>query len=220
MKKDLIIFDCDGTLVNSEMLYNTITSELLTEMGFSEYTPLRCVELFGGQSWSTIKTILEDKHGAAIPRDLVDRYIQIASVRMDKDLIAADGAEDVICTLKDSHSICVASNGERGNVLKSLNMTGLMPYFHEDHVFTKIQVPRPKPAPDLFLFTAEQMGFEPEQCLIIEDSPTGVRAAVAAGITVIGYTGCAHDRAVQADMLDNAGANIITDNLIHILQHV
>jgi len=220
MKKNLIIFDCDGTLVNSETLYNTITSELLTEMGFEEYTPIRCIELFAGQSWSTIKGILEEKHGASIPRDLVDRYIQTANVRMDRDLVAAHGAMDVLKILKNTHSLCVASNGERGNVLKSLNMTKLMAYFDEESVFTKIQVERPKPAPDLFLFSAKQMKFEPEQCLIIEDSAAGVEAAVAAGISVIGYTGCSHDKKWQYELLKTAGATHITDDLIHILDHV
>ena len=220
MKKNLVIFDCDGTLVNSEALYNTITSELLTEMGLVEYTPLRCIELFAGQSWGTIKTILHDKHGAQIPRDLVDRYIQIANSRIDQNLLAADGASEVLEALKPNHSICVASNGERGNVLKSLTGTGLMPYFDEDRVFTKIQVKHPKPAPDLFLFTIEKMGFAAEQSLIIEDSPVGVRAAVAAGIDVIGYTGCAHDQKRQAEMLKDAGAEYVTDQFIHILDHI
>ena len=217
---DLIIFDCDGTLVDSETLYNSITSELLTEMGFAEYTTTRCIELFAGQSWSTIKAILEDKHGAQIPKDLVERYIQTANSRMDNELKAAPDAHDMLEEIKQERSICVASNGERGNVLKSLRMTGLMPHFDEAHIFTKIQVERPKPAPDLFLFTAAQMGFDPAQCLVIEDSPAGVEAAVAADMRVIGYTGCAHDTDHQADLLKSAGAQSITDRLIHITSHL
>ena len=79
---DLIIFDCDGTLVDSETLYNTITSELLIELGFPEYTPERCIELFAGQAWSTIKKTLEDKHGDIIPHDIIARYIQTANGRI------------------------------------------------------------------------------------------------------------------------------------------
>lgn len=219
MKHSLIIFDCDGTLVDSEVLYNTITSELLTEMGFDEYTPQQCIELFAGQAWSTIKATLEEKHGQAIPRDIVERYIKTANGRMDTDLRAPENAHHVVETLKGTHGICVASNGERNNVIKSLHVTGLMDHFIEDHIFTKIQVEKPKPAPDLFLFTAEQMKAEPSQCLIIEDSPAGVVAAVAADIPVIGFTGCAHDKERQAGLLRDAGARIITDQLIHILDH-
>ncbi|MFK7839903.1 MAG: HAD family hydrolase [Bdellovibrionales bacterium] len=217
MRKELIIFDCDGTLVNSELLYNTITSDLLNELGFKEYTPQRCIELFAGQSWSTIKAKLEEMHGAVIPEDIVSRYIKIANDRMEKDLEAAPHALDVVGQLSVTHTLCVASNGERGNVIKSLSMTGLIAFFQDDHIFTKIQVPRPKPAPDLFLFTTQEMGFEPSQCIVIEDSPAGVEAAVAAGIDVIAYTGCAHDHDAQAELLRDAGASVVVNCLTDII---
>lgn len=217
---DLIIFDCDGTLVDSETLYNTITSELLVGLGFNEYTPTRCIELFAGQAWSTIKKTLEDKHGDIIPRDIIDLYIKTANGRMDHDLRTTEGAYEVVKQIKEERAICVASNGERNNVFKSLQVTGLMDLFQEDHIFTKIQVERPKPAPDLFLFTAEQMAFDPSQCLVIEDSPAGVEAAIAANMRVIGYTGAAHDQNRQAELLENAGAQEITNKLIHILDRI
>ena len=220
MEHSLIIFDCDGTLVDSETLYNTITSELLVGLGFPEYTPERCIELFAGQAWSTIKKTLENKHGDIIPSDIIERYIKIANGRMDTDLKTPNDAHNVVKTLKQDRAICVASNGERNNVIKSLDVTGLKSFFPDEHIFTKIQVPRPKPAPDLFLFAAEQMGFAPSECLIIEDSPAGVAAAVAAGMNVIGFTGCSHDQENQESLLRNAGATQITNQLIHILNHV
>lgn len=220
MTHDLIIFDCDGTLVDSEYLYNAITAELLNGLGFDEYTPELCIELFAGQAWSMIKTTLEEKHGQAIPRDIVDLYIKTANSRMDTDLQAPDHAHHVLETLSaEGKAVCVASNGERNNVIKSLNVTGLFGFFDESRIFTKIQVERPKPAPDLFLFTAEQMGFTPAQCLVIEDSPTGVRAAKAAGMSAIGFTGTAHDQEKQGEALKTAGADVVTDTLIHIPEH-
>ena len=219
MSSSLIIFDCDGTLVDSELLYNTITSELLTEMGFDAYTPERCIELFAGQSWSTIKSILEEAHGDIIPPDIIERYIRTANGRMD-DVEAPDDAHHVVRTIKDNHSVCVASNGERNNVIKSLTVTGLIEFFPDEHIFTKILVERPKPAPDLFLHTAEQLGFDIDQCLVIEDSTAGVHAAKAANMQVIGFTGASHDKAAQTKALEDAGADIITDRLIHILEHV
>lgn len=216
---ELVIFDCDGTLVDSELLYNTVTAELLNGLGFDEYTPELCIELFGGQSWGTIKAVLEEKHGQAIPRDIIDQYIKTANARMD-DLKSPDDVHHVVETAKSKAAICVASNGERNNVIKSLRVTGLFDHFGEERIFTKIQVERPKPAPDLFLFTAKQMGFAPEQCLIIEDSPAGVTAAKAANMKVIGFTGTAHDKAAQSDLLRNVGADVITDRFIHILDHI
>ena len=220
MSHSLIIFDCDGTLVDSETLYNTVTSELLISLGFEEYTPHRCLELFAGQSWGTIKTILEDKHGADIPRDIIERYIKITSDRMETDIVPAPDSNSVITTLKGTHTVCVASNGERNNVIKSLNITGLIRHFSDDLIFTKSQVKRPKPHPDLFLFAAEKMDFNPDQCLVIEDSEAGVEAACAANMRVLGYTGCAHDKNLQKKLLHEAGADIVTDQLIHILDHL
>ena len=219
MAPKLIIFDCDGTLVDSELLYNTVTSEILNEMGFNEYTPELCIELFGGQSWGTIKAALEEKHAQAIPRDIIDRYIKITNARMD-DLKTPEDAHHVVEKVKTSVTICVASNGERNNVIKSLRVTKLYDHFDEENIFTKIQVERPKPAPDLFLFAAEQMGFAPDQCLVIEDSPAGVTAAKGANMQVIGFIGTAHDPNAQQKLLENAGADHITDRLIHILDHI
>lgn len=215
MAHGLIIFDCDGTLVDSEYLYNSITAELLNELGFHEYTTELCIELFTGQAWSNIKRTLEDKHGKAIPQDIIHRYIQMANAGMER-VQAAAGANEVVASLGQAHKICVASNGERNNVIKSLKITGLFDYFGDAHIFTKIQVAHPKPAPDLFLFAANQMGFMPEQCLVIEDSPAGITAAVTAKIPVIGFTGCAHDQIAQAQMLSDAGADDVISDLTQI----
>ncbi len=216
----LIIFDCDGTLVDSEPLYNTVTAELLNEIGYAEYTPQVCLERFAGKSWSTIRDELEDRHKEPMPADIIQRYIKIAGSRMDSDLKPAAQANTVLQSLIPHTQICIGSNGERGNVIKSLRVTGLLPHFEEDRIFTKIQVERPKPAPDLFLFACDQMRSAPENALVIEDSPAGVHAARAAGIDVLGFVGTAHDKAAQAAVLQKAGANTIIDELIHIERHL
>lgn len=205
----LILFDCDGTLVDSEWLYNSITAELLNGLGFSEYTPELCIELFAGQAWSSIKKTLEAKHGMQIPRDIVERYIAISNQKMDTNLNTPEGIIALLEDVQGHYSICVASNGERNNVIKSLTVCGLKPFFPDEHIFTKIQVERPKPAPDLFLYAAEQMGYAPEYCTVIEDSIAGVLAGVAAGMHVIGFTGCVHDKAQQRAKLEDAGADAI-----------
>ncbi len=216
----LIIFDCDGTLVDSEYLYNSITAELLNEIGYDEYTPEMCLEHFAGQSWSTIRHVLEERHGEPMPDDIIERYIRIANEKMNHDFDAAPHADQVLTALNDNHALCVGSNGERNNVIKSLEVTNLIKHFSDDRIFTKIQVEKPKPAPDLFFFACEKMGVAPQNSLVIEDSPAGVAAARAADIHVLGYVGTAHDPEKQANALKNAGADAIIDSLIHIHDHV
>jgi len=216
MTYELVIFDCDGTLVNSEYLYNAVTAELLNEIGYKEYTPELCLELFVGQSWSTIRAELEVRHQEKMPDDLVERFVRLAEQRLTGDVEAIPEAHEVLTLISKTYSVCVASNGERAAVFKSLTVTGLMPFFDETRIFTKIQVPRPKPAPDLFLFACAQMGISPAKALVIEDSVTGVRAAKAAHIDVIGFVGAAHDPVKQAQNLVDAGAYKVIDRLIHI----
>jgi HAD superfamily hydrolase (TIGR01509 family) len=220
--KKLVIFDCDGTLVDSEYLYNSITASLLNGLGLDEYTPQRCIADFAGHSWTSIRKILAERHGTDIPRDIVDQYIVRANQAMHKGLKASDHAHDVLSALKSQEiPFCVASNGERTNVLDSLKIGKLGEFFPPDtHIFTKIQVPNPKPAPDLFLFAAENMGFAPSDCLVVEDSPTGVQAAVAANMDVLGFIGTAHDQNHACESLENAGATAIINSLIHIHDHM
>lgn len=216
MHYDLIIFDCDGTLVDSETLYNTITSELLNEMGYPEYTPMLCVELFGGRSWTDIRLILEDRHQVKMPHDIVRSYADIANSRMDAELKVVEHALETVHHLYNKIKICVASNGERGNILKSLKIAKLDPYFPEHIVFSKIQVPRAKPFPDLFLYAANIMNVDPAKTLVIEDSVAGVQAGIAAGMDVAGFIGTAHDKEAHIMALTGAGAHRILDSFIHI----
>jgi HAD superfamily hydrolase (TIGR01509 family) len=139
---------------------------------------------------------------------------------MHHDFGATPHAEDTLEKLNGNHKLCVASNGERGNVIKSLTVTGLKRFFTDDRIFTKIQVPAPKPAPDLFLFTCEQMEHDPARSIIIEDSVPGVRGAKAAGIKVLGYVGASHNAERQAKKLIEAGADEIIYTLIHIEDHL
>lgn len=214
---DLIIFDCDGTLVDSEYLNNKITSDLLIELGLTDYTPEKCIADFAGVAWSNIRQTLVERHGSVIPDDVVKRYIRTVQERMPDLLKPVPDSLDVVTGLKDHITLCVGSNGERSNVMQSLSLSGFDEIFHDANIFTKIQVEQPKPHPDLFLFAAEQMGFaDPSRILVIEDSPTGVQAGKAAGMQTWGFTGVAHDKETQHKALEKAGADRVFDRLIHM----
>jgi beta-phosphoglucomutase-like phosphatase (HAD superfamily) len=113
--------------------------------------------------------------------------------------------------------MCVGSNGERLNVTRIIEAAGFTRFFPDAHIFTKDMVKHAKPAPDLFLLAAEKMGVPPKRTLVIEDSPTGTAAGVAAGMTVVGFTGAAHDHAAQAKLLRAAGAHHVTADFLDII---
>lgn len=213
---DLIIFDCDGTLVDSEYLNNKVCGDVLRDFGLSEYTTEKCVVEFSGRSWTEIRQILEDRHECDIPDQIIQDYIKGVDEQRPALLKTIPHALETVKRCETQTKIAVGSNGERSNVLKSLEQCGFMDIFTEDNVFTKIQVERPKPHPDLFLFAAEKMGVSPSRCLVIEDSPTGVLASVAAGMEVWGFVECSHDPNLQKKYLKESGATLIFDNFIHI----
>ncbi len=215
---DLIIFDCDGTLVDSEYLNNKVSAELITEFGIEGYDADRCIIEFAGTSWTDIKKILDARHNVDIPKSLIDQYIARVQERMREELNAVEGALDFVVQSKNKTKICVASNGMRTNVVDSLQLTDFMDHFLEDQVFTKIQVPNPKPAPDLFLFAADKMNVSPNKCLVIEDSVAGATAGVAAGMDVFGFTGTAHDQESQAQKLHETGLKAVFGDFIHMAE--
>lgn len=217
---DLIIYDCDGTLVDSEYLNNKVSSDLLIEFGLSEYTPEKCIEEFSGTAWSNIKKILEERHKVEIPRSLIDNYMRLVDEKMEELLQPIDGMLEFVADTKRHCKIAVGSNGMRSNVVRSLELQGFLNHFSDDMIFTKVQVSSPKPAPDLFLFAAEKMGVAPERCLVVEDSPTGTKAGVSAGMDVLGVTATAHDVNEQEKVLFEAGASAVFADIIHMRHHL
>ena len=223
MKPALTIFDCDGTLIDSELLYNTVISDLLCESGLDHYTPELCLERFTGLTLSTIRAQVEEEHKIDLETRITpDIYVSRAQAQMDKGLYAIVNADQLLARSRTLGKVCVASNGERSSVIKSLKMTGLYDSFDggEDHIFTKIQVQNAKPAPDLFLYAAERMDVLPKDCAVIEDSVAGVRAGIAAGMYVLGFTGSHHNPALHAMALKEAGAHRIFSDLIHIADYL
>ncbi len=218
MNFDLILFDCDGTLVDSEYMNNLATLQLLAEEGITQYDMEYAFAYFVGLRLKNILANITQETGYVFPDNMSDRYVAKAERLMPEYLKIIPGAAELISFAKDKTKICVASNGQRDNVLSSLDMTGLRQFFPDEHVFTGVQVANPKPAPDLFLLAAERMGAQPSRCLVIEDSVPGVTAGVAAGMQVFGFTGAHRDTERYGNKLSQAGAHKIYGSLIHIAQ--
>lgn len=219
-KFDLIIYDCDGTLTDSENINNRALLEVLHEAGFTQFDLAFAYKNWVGTTVSNILLSIQMETGITPSADIVPKYMARVAKLQLTGLLPIEHAPELVAASKEKFKICVASNGERRNVIESLKITGLMQYFTEDIVFTKIQVKNPKPYPDLFLFAADKMGVMPEKCLVIEDSLAGVRAGVAAGMTVFGYTGSSHEPEIQERHLKSAGAHEVFHSLIHIKERL
>jgi len=217
IKPNLIIFDCDGTLVDSETLNNQATLDVLASLGVEGYTLEHAFNEWMGTTYTSIGLRVQMERNVELPKDFTMRCVARVAELQETQLRPVVGAADYVGAVQRSGiASCVASNGERTNVINSIRLSGLDVYFPEEKIFTKIQVERPKPAPDLFLFAASNMNVDPAVTTVIEDSEAGVSAGVAAGMNVIGFIGTAHDRVKQAERLKNAGASRIIEDFIHI----
>lgn len=182
----LVIFDCDGVLVDSERIANREFAALLGEIGL-EFTLPQMFETFVGNSMSRCVEIITERLGHAPPDDLLARYSERVAAVMPTELRAVPGVIALLDTL-DAEGIpyCVASNGEHALMRVKLRAAGLLDRF-AGKIFSSADVARPKPAPDLFLHAARSMRAVPTACVVIEDSPLGVEGACAAGMRVLGF---------------------------------
>ncbi len=218
MNFDLLIFDCDGTLVDSEYLNNLATVQILAEEGLSQYDMDYAFEHFVGLRLKPILEDIERVTGHVFPPSFAERYVKRVEDLAPQYLKKIPGAEELVAKAAASKKICIASNGQRDNVLSSLEFVGLKKYFPDDHIFTAAQVKHGKPAPDLFLLAAHAMGVDVGQCVVIEDSIPGVCGAVAAGIRTYGFVSAHQDPETYGERLLQAGATSVFTSLIHIRQ--
>jgi HAD superfamily hydrolase (TIGR01509 family) len=203
LRPDLIIFDCDGVLVDSEMLSCHCLSQVLAGYGI-DLGPAEVLDLFLGRSVTAVR-----EHYQALGQTLPEPFaaelkagVRAASL---SGLCPIEGVNAVLSNLQIPH--CVASSSDADRVSFSLSLTGLAPHF-DARLYTSQMVERGKPAPDLFLYAADKMRADPRRTLVIEDSVSGVTAGKAAGMTVWGFVGGSHYR--QRDgkaMLAQAGAD-------------
>ena len=182
MAPKCIIFDCDGTLVDSEAITNQVIADMASELGI-EMTGEEASATFGGKTLDGVVYKMRELSGNDLPNDWLPRLIQRVNESWESKLMPVKGVKELLEKIKIP--ICVASNGEPTHVRHSLKLTKLYDFFDEN-IFTASEVSTPKPSSELFLYTAKKMGFEPSECAVIEDSVTGVTAAVNAKIEVYG----------------------------------
>jgi len=208
---DLIIFDCDGVLVDSEIIAAQVESNLLTEAGY----PISVEEMgerFAGMTWRNILLQIEQEADIPLSASLLDKSEKLLDARLARDVKVIEGVKFALARLTTQRCIC--SNSSSARLEMMLTKVGLKPYF-DGHVYSAKDLgpDRVKPKPDIFLHGAKQFGVAPERCVVIEDSSHGVHGARAAGMRVIGFTGASHTYPSHADRLTDAGAETVISRM-------
>lgn len=208
----LIIFDCDGVLVDSEIIASKVMARELTSLGYS-ISPEECVERFTGISLPSVFEKIEADWGRPLPGNFADHVHQCDAVAFAQELTAIDGARKLLNVI--SMKKCVASSGSLEKTRANLDRVGLRYYF-EPFLFSAAMVEHGKPNPDLFLLAARRMDVPPNQSIVVEDSEAGVQAGKAAGMFVIGFDGASHCREGHSDRLRDRGADLVVSHLCEL----
>ncbi len=208
----LIIFDCDGVLVDSEPIAHGLLAQMMTDLGYP-MTMAQSVEKFTGRSLADTLPLIEGVLGRGIPDQIGQSYSRLLLERLRRDLKPTAGVREAVAML--NYPRCVASSSSLERIHLSLEVTGLASLFGSN-MFSATQVTQGKPAPDLYLFAATRMAAAPEDCVVIEDSALGVTAGRAAGMKVIGFTGGAHSIGDAARDLASAGAYAVVSSMAEL----
>jgi HAD superfamily hydrolase (TIGR01509 family) len=208
---DLIIFDCDGVLVDSEIIAAQVESRLLTEAGY----PISVEEMgerFAGLTWKDILLAVEKEADIPLSATLLDKSEKLLDARLERDLKIIEGVKFALARLTTQRCICSNSSSQRLDMM--LTKVGLKPFF-SPHIYSAKDLgpDRVKPKPDIFLHAAEQFGVQPSRCLVIEDSTHGIHGARTAGMRVVGFTGASHTYPSHADRLTDAGAETVISRM-------
>jgi len=209
MKPELIIIDCDGTLADSETMHQLAVIGALERCGVSRYDVEFCFEHFVGRGMTYVQQFIEKREGRALSPNFIPFYIELCQKLLLEGMKPIPHALDSVMEFSKHYKICVASNGEADTVKETIQSIGMMNLFGQNHIFTKNQVALGKPAPDLFLFAANQMGISPDKCIVIEDSIAGAMAGVAAGMLTIGITAVSHSRLETTENMKKVGVQHI-----------
>lgn len=213
---NLVIFDCDGVLVDSEVIFARTLAECLTAADLPA-TAEEALVLGFGKNRDSLTAAVEAQYGRVLPAGFFDAMRAQTAIALARELQPIPGVEALLNALTAAR--CVASNGHLGRVRERLALTGLLRFF-EPHVFSAMQVASGKPAPDLFLLAAQQLGAHPADCIVVEDSVIGVAAAVAAGMPVLGFCGGSHCPEGHADLLVAAGCSGVFARMTDLAAHL
>jgi HAD superfamily hydrolase (TIGR01509 family) len=203
----LVIFDCDGVLVDSEHLSHTVLCGMLIEMG-ADISFEETVDRFIGTTMPKCVERITALLGRAPPGDFLKQFAIRTKAAFTAELRAVPGIEGVLSSIH--MPFCVASNGNRAKVNFTLGHTGLLPLF-SGRIFTAEDVEHPKPAPDLFLHAARSLNVPPAQVIVVEDTPTGITAARAAGMHAIGFAAM-----TPLERLRGAGAHVVVKDMLEL----
>jgi HAD superfamily hydrolase (TIGR01509 family) len=196
--QELTIFDCDGVLVDSEPISNRVLARLLTEEGLPT-TLAEARRDYQGLLLADVLTDAQARLGRKLPDGWLERFERERGQAFREELRPIVGVVDAIERIRDAGvAVCVASQGKLEKTRLSLQITGLHTLFADRALFSAYSVPRGKPHPDLFLHAASRMGVDPSACLVVEDTPSGVIAAVSAGMRVFGYAADSDEQALRS----------------------
>jgi len=212
MRPGLIIFDCDGVLIDSEIVACRIDAETLTEIGY-QISVQEVVKRFAGVSSADMRVTIESEWGRPLPPD----YDSIVTGRLEtafrSELTEIRGIHQALGAIEVP--VCVASNSGHSKLKAGLEITGLYDRF-SPNIFSAVDVPRGKPAPDLFLRASEIMNVPADKCLVVEDSVSGIRAARSAGMVVLGFCGGQHCGKEHAHRLMEEGAMAVFSDMTRL----
>ncbi|WP_332775500.1 HAD family hydrolase [Polaromonas sp.] len=221
MKFDAVLFDCDGVLVDSEPITNGVLRDMLEELGWT-LGAQECMRLFVGKAVKDEAAVIEAKTGKRLTERWMQEFRARRNEALERDLLAVRNIHDAVEAVHAHHGgrIACASGADRFKVELQLKKVGLMDYF-DGRIFSGHELPRSKPAPDVYLAAAGALGVSPRRCAVVEDTVTGVTAGVAAGATVFGYSPAEAGHGTP-DALRRAGAaEIFTDMAqLHALVNV
>ncbi|RYX88758.1 MAG: HAD family phosphatase [Comamonadaceae bacterium] len=185
---DAVLFDCDGVLVDSEPITNGVLRDMLEELGWT-LTPAECFRIFVGKAVKDEVGLIEAKTGKKVTEEWMASFRARRNAGLTARVEAIPGAVEAAAALHERFAgrIACASGADRFKVELQMEKCGLMPYF-SGRIFSGHEMPRSKPAPDVYLAAAAALGVDPARCAVVEDTVTGVTAGVAAGATVFGYS--------------------------------
>ncbi|MGD9638806.1 MAG: HAD family hydrolase [Alphaproteobacteria bacterium] len=211
---ELIIFDCDGVLIDSEVGGCQTEAKMLSSLGF-KITYQDIVKRFTGMKTEEMYRILQEEQSITIPDNFEDDVMQETLNVFAKTLKPIKGIKQFL--KKNTLPVCIASGSKPERLESTLKITKLYDFF-APHIFSTNLVRNGKPAPDIFYYCAEKMLIAPVKCLVVEDSPSGIKGAKKAGMNVIGFTGGSHCQTGHNDVLKDAGARCVFSDMKDLAQ--